>query len=119
MVSPKKNKTWELVDLPKGKKLVGCRWEFTIKYKANGTLEKYMAWLLAKGYTQSYGIVYLKTFLPIAKMKVVRILLSLAANYGQNLKQFDVTNFFMAILKRMFTWSSHLSLKSRWVRCVI
>lgn len=36
-----KNKTWEVVELTNGKKLVGCKWVFTIKYKSNGTTERY------------------------------------------------------------------------------
>ena len=49
MEALEKNKTWELVSLPKGKKLVGCRWVFTVKYKSDGLIESYKARLLAKG----------------------------------------------------------------------
>ena len=49
-----KNKTWDLVELPQGKKLVGCKWVFAVKYKADGSLERYKARLLAKGYTQTW-----------------------------------------------------------------
>lgn len=54
----KRNKTWKLVDLPKGKKLVGCRWMFTVKYKSGGSMKRYKTRLVMKGYTQSYGIDY-------------------------------------------------------------
>ena len=47
-----KNKTQEMVDLLARKKLVGCKWDYTIKYKADGTLEKYKVRLVTKGYTQ-------------------------------------------------------------------
>lgn len=57
-----KNDTWEKCVLPKGKKPVGCRWVFTIKHKADGTIERYKARLIAKGYTQTYGIDYSLTF---------------------------------------------------------
>lgn len=50
-----KDKIWEIVDLPKGKKPMGCVWVFTKKYKTNGTSEKYKARLVTKGYTQTYG----------------------------------------------------------------
>ena len=90
-----KSKIWDLVELPRGKKVVGCKWVFTMKYIANGTLEWYKVRLVAKGYTQTYGIDYLETFALIAKMNTVRILLSMAANRGWSMQQFDVKNAFL------------------------
>lgn len=46
------NKTWELITLSKGKKAIGCRWVYKIKYKADGTIDKFKARLVAKGYNQ-------------------------------------------------------------------
>ena len=51
-----KNKTWEMVDLPIKKKTVGCKWVYTIKYRANETLERYKVRLVAKGYTPTYDV---------------------------------------------------------------
>ena len=70
-----KNQTWDIVELPKGKKTVGCKWIFNVKYKANGTLERYKARLVAKEYTQTYDIDYQETFAPVAKMNTIRILI--------------------------------------------
>ena len=67
MKSLQKNETWELVECPPGKNPVGCRWIYTVKYKANGSIEQFKARLVAKGYTQTYGIDYTKTFAPIAR----------------------------------------------------
>ena len=77
-----KNKTSEVVELPKGKKTVGYRWIYTIKYKVDfffffyqikykvdGTIERYKAKLVAKRYTQIYGIDYQKTFAMVEKIK--------------------------------------------------
>nr|GEY25728.1 putative ribonuclease H-like domain-containing protein [Tanacetum cinerariifolium] len=62
MKALKKNKTWVQCALPQGKKQVGCRWIFTVKYKPDGTVECYKARLVAKGHTQTYRIDYSETF---------------------------------------------------------
>jgi Reverse transcriptase (RNA-dependent DNA polymerase) len=53
-----KNKTWVITQLPKNKKLILCKWIFKIKYNSDGTIERYKARLVAKSYTQTYGIDY-------------------------------------------------------------
>ena len=66
-----KNQTWNVVALPKGKTTVGCKWVFTTKYKSNGILDQYKAKLVAKGFTQTYGIDYSETFAPMAKLNTI------------------------------------------------
>lgn len=73
MKALERNKTWEIVDLLKGKKLVGCRWVFIVKYKFDGSVERYKVRLVSKGYTQSYGIDYQETFALVATMNFVRV----------------------------------------------
>ncbi|KAL4030573.1 hypothetical protein IC575_008819 [Cucumis melo] len=55
MKALEKNRTWEICALPKGHKTVGCKWVFSLKYKADGTLDRHKARLVAKGFTQTYG----------------------------------------------------------------
>ena len=62
----KKNCTWELVDLPKGKNSVGCKCVYSIKYNEKGEIDRYKARLVANGYTQVYGIDFQETFSPVA-----------------------------------------------------
>ena len=76
MKSLQKNETWELVECPPRKKPVGCRWIYTVKYKAD-------------------GIDYTEAFAPVPKINTVRVLLSLAANLNWPLQQFDVKNAFL------------------------
>lgn len=90
-----KNETWILVPLPKGKKMVGCKWVFSIKHKADGSIERYKARLVAKGHTQTYNIDYQESFSPVANLNIIRVVLSLAANLDWPLHQFDVKNAFL------------------------
>ncbi|KAM2907145.1 hypothetical protein COP2_046815 [Malus domestica] len=89
------NKTWSVVDIPKGKKAVGSRWIYKTKFNSNGTIERHKARLVARGFTQTYGIDYKETFAPVAKMNTVRVLLSVAVNHDWPLFQMDVKNAFL------------------------
>jgi hypothetical protein len=50
-----RNKTWELVHLPAGKRAIGCKWIYTVKQNPEGKIERYKARLVARGYSQTYG----------------------------------------------------------------
>jgi len=73
------NHTWSTVPLPPGQQPIGCKWVFKIKYKADDSIERYKARLVAKEFTQREGIDYKDTFAPIAKITTVRCLLAVAA----------------------------------------
>ena len=90
-----KNETWKLVDFPPGKKPVGCHWIYTMKYKTNGSIEHFKARLVVKGYTQTYGIDYIKMFVLVAKINTIWVLLSLTKSLDWLLQQFDVKNAFL------------------------
>ena len=71
------NDTWDLVPLPKGRKLVRCKWVYNTKYGLDGKVDKHKAGLVAKGFSQVEGIDYIGTFSPVAKMNSIHLVLSL------------------------------------------
>ena len=76
------NGTWEVVDRPYGCKPVGCKWVFKKKLRPDGTIEKYRARLVAKGYTQKECEDYFDTYSLVARLTTIHVLLSLAASHG-------------------------------------
>ncbi|KAH9664737.1 Integrase catalytic domain-containing protein [Citrus sinensis] len=90
-----KNKTWEMVNLPNGKETIGLKWIFKIKYNEDGSVQKYKAWLVAKGYSQLRGVDFTETFAPVARMETIRTVLALAAQIELNVFQLDVKSAFL------------------------
>ena len=87
--------TWELVPRPPSTSIVTCRWVFSVKHNPDGTVARHKARLVARGFTQTYGIDYSDTFSPVARMSSIRILFSIAINKNWSLRQLDVKNAFL------------------------
>ena len=73
-----KTGTWDLIDLPFGKSVIGCKWVYKIKTRSDGTIDCYKARLVAKGFTQEYGIDYEETFTSVARLSFVRTLITIS-----------------------------------------
>jgi hypothetical protein len=89
------NGTWELVDQPYGCKPVGCKWVFKKKLRPDGTIDKYKVRLVAKGYTQKEGEDFFDTYLVVARLTTIHVLLSLAASHGLLVHRMDVKITFL------------------------
>ncbi len=89
------NNTWTLEPLPAHRKPVSCKWVFKIKQGANGAVERYKARLVARGFTQTYGVDYNETFAPVAKFTSICCILALAALEDMEIHQMDVKTTFL------------------------
>jgi hypothetical protein len=89
------NQVWELVEPPDGVKPIGCKWIYKRKRGPDRKVETFKARLVAQGYTQKEGIDYEETFSPVAMLKSIRILLSIAAHLDYEIWQMDVKTAFL------------------------
>ncbi|MCO5575172.1 hypothetical protein L7F22_028969 [Adiantum nelumboides] len=95
MDSLHKNGTWDLVSLSKGKNALPCKWVYKLKVVLGDDNPKYKARLVAKGFKQEHGIDFDEIFLPVVKMKTLRMVLGLVAKEDMELVQMDVKTAFL------------------------
>ena len=89
------NHTWELVDLPPGSKPLGYKWIFKRKMKTDGTIDKYKARLVIKGYKQKVGLDYFDNYSPVTRITSIRMVLAIAALRNLEIHQMDVKIAFL------------------------
>jgi len=90
-----KNNTWELVDRPKDREVIGVKWVYKTKLNSDGSIQKYKARLLDKGFKQKLGIDYYETYAPVARLETIRTIIALAAQKKWKLYQLDVKSAFL------------------------
>jgi hypothetical protein len=90
-----KNDVWEVVPKPKNEDVVSSKWIYKIKHATDGSIEKYKARIVARGFSQKEGIDYEETFVPIARYTSIRTIIALAAKMEWKLHQMDVKTTFL------------------------
>ena len=82
------------MELPPGQKAIGSKWVFKVKQKADGTIERYKARVVAKGYNQRPGYDYQEIFAPNMRLGTIRTVLALAAIEDLHLHSVDISHAF-------------------------
>src|SRR5712671_7923560 len=86
---------YEVIPCPKDRKVMGSKWVFHIKQGPDNSIQKYKARIVAQGFTQIEGIDYDKTFMPVAKLASLRVILALAAEQDLEIHQMDVKSAYL------------------------
>lgn len=95
MQSLRENNTFELVKLPKGKKVLKNRWVYRVKQDEHTSQPRYKARLVVKGFTQRKGVDFGEIFAPVVKMQSIRVVLGLASSLDLEIEQMDVKTAFL------------------------
>ena len=77
-----KNDVWDVVLRPEGKSVVTSKWIYKIKHAADGSIEKYKARFVVRGFSQKQGTNYEETFAPVARYTSIRAIMALVAKLG-------------------------------------
>jgi histone deacetylase 1/2 len=74
------NNVWHLVPPSSNKSIIDCKWVYRIKKKDDGTIDRYKARMVAKGFKERYDIDCVDTFSPVVKDATIRIVLAISVS---------------------------------------
>lgn len=89
------NKMWTVVERPKDKRVTGSKWVLQTKFNPDGSIEQRKAHLVAKGFSQRKDVDYFETFVPVARLESVRMVMALAVEKNLNVHQLDFVNAYL------------------------
>ena len=89
------NEVWELVRPPPGANIVDSKWHYAPKFDSEGEIVSYKSRLVAKGFTQVYGVDYFETFTSVVRFNSLRLILAIAVSYDLELWQIDFESAFL------------------------
>ncbi|KAL9408899.1 hypothetical protein AB3S75_047312 [Citrus x aurantiifolia] len=89
------NQTWVLLSRPNNVNVIGSKWVYRIKYREDGTIDRYKARLVAKGFTQVLGVDFDETFSPVIKATTIHLILAIVVSSKWLIKQLDLRNAFL------------------------
>jgi hypothetical protein len=90
-----KKSAWEIVPRPIDKSMVGLTWIYKVKQVVDGSVEKYKARFVARGFSQIRGIDCDESFAPVARYSSIRSILALSTQMGWRIHEMDVKNAFL------------------------
>jgi hypothetical protein len=95
LASLKKNKAWGLTEIPSNRNIIQNRWVFKLKHDSSGGVQRFKAWLVAKGYNQRAGIDYEETYSPVVRYDSLRVVFAVAAALDLEIVQLDIKTAFL------------------------
>ena len=106
--------TWQEIKVPEGASLVDSKWVFKTKLNERGEVIKYKARIVARGFTQEYGINYFDTYSPVARLTSLRVLLTIGQlRIWSFTKWMQILLSSMAHWRKISTWTSQMDISNR------
>ena len=109
------NDTFKFVKKPKGASLVSCKWVYSVKTNDDGTIDRFKARLVARGFTQELGLDYTETFSPTVRKEILRMFFAICVQKRWQIHTMDVDNAFVtATLQELIYMTMPKGINTSW-----